>query len=149
MLRQSRAWFLRIRGSFSRARFDREMLAELQAHIEMEIRANISAGMSPAAAKRKALITCGGVQQTLEECRDCHSNRRLDRFCDSCVSVLQEWVVSRRTALWTRKAVPSILFRLSQNDHSAAIEACDEESIEQLDRQNRRNDDLVRADRLT
>lgn len=39
---------------------------ELQFHLQKEIEQNVAAGMSPAEARRRALISLGGVQQTRE-----------------------------------------------------------------------------------
>jgi predicted permease len=43
---------------------------ELRFHIDMQIEANLRAGMSPAEARRVALLEFGGVEQIKEECRD-------------------------------------------------------------------------------
>jgi predicted permease len=51
--------FRRISNLFSRARVDREIEAELKSHIEMRIEGSIAEGMSPAAARRDALLRFG------------------------------------------------------------------------------------------
>jgi putative ABC transport system permease protein len=61
---------LRLRSLFRRRAADGELDSELQFHLEREIAAHISAGMSPAKARRKALQELGGVEQLKEECRD-------------------------------------------------------------------------------
>src|SRR6185437_10179962 len=61
---------LRLRSLFYRGSADAELDAEFQSHLEHEIAANISAGMSPAEARRAALLKFGGVEQLKEECRD-------------------------------------------------------------------------------
>lgn len=60
----------RVRALFFRAREEREMEEELRHHIEMETAANVGRGMGPAEARRQALITFGGMEQTREEVRD-------------------------------------------------------------------------------
>jgi predicted permease len=51
--------FRRISNLFSRARVDREIEAELKSHIEMRIECSIAEGMSPAEARRNALLRFG------------------------------------------------------------------------------------------
>ena len=42
------------------------MSAELESHLQLHIDDNIHAGMTPAEARRRALIALGGVEQTKE-----------------------------------------------------------------------------------
>jgi predicted permease len=56
----------RIGNLFSRARLDREIDAELQAHIEMRIEDNLAAGLSPQEARRDALLRFGNPTATRE-----------------------------------------------------------------------------------
>lgn len=65
-----RAWFLRIGGLFGRERRDRELVVELESHLQMHVDDNLRAGMSPEEARRQALIKLGGVEQTKENYRD-------------------------------------------------------------------------------
>jgi predicted permease len=51
--------YRRISNLFSRTKVEREIDAELQAHIELRTEDNIAAGMSPAAARRDALLRFG------------------------------------------------------------------------------------------
>ncbi len=59
-----------IRGLFQRRKVARELDEEVRFHLEMEARANLARGMSPAAARRQALLQFGGVDQTKEAVRD-------------------------------------------------------------------------------
>src|SRR6185437_2868596 len=67
-------WFakisLRMRSLFHRRAADDELDAELRSHLERQIAANISAGMSEAEARRVAMREFGGVEQLKEECRE-------------------------------------------------------------------------------
>ena len=67
--RRARAWLVRLGGLFGRARRERELAEELEAHLAMHVEDNRRAGMSPAEARRHALVMLGGVLQTVEECR--------------------------------------------------------------------------------
>ena len=61
---------MRFRSLFHRQAAEGELDAELRFHIERQIAANISAGMTPAEARRAALQEFGGVEELKEECRD-------------------------------------------------------------------------------
>ena len=59
-----------IRGLLQRRRVQRELDEEVAFHVEMETRANLARGFSPAEARRKALVDLGGIDQTKEAVRD-------------------------------------------------------------------------------
>src|SRR5437763_1420451 len=61
---------MRIPDPFRNAQKDADLDAEVSAHLDHEIAANIAKGMSPEEARRQALIAFGGVQQTKESVRD-------------------------------------------------------------------------------
>lgn len=60
----------RLRSLFRREPLDRDLDGELATHIEFAVEDNIKLGMSPAEARRQALIRFGGVQQAKEHQRD-------------------------------------------------------------------------------
>ena len=60
----------RVRSLMARSRAEGELDEELRFHVEMETQAHVRAGMSPAAARRAALLDLGGVEQTREAVRD-------------------------------------------------------------------------------
>jgi hypothetical protein len=57
-------------GVLTQSRHDRDLAAELEAHVQMHVDDNIRAGLSPDGARRSALLQLGGVDQTKEQCRD-------------------------------------------------------------------------------
>jgi putative ABC transport system permease protein len=57
---------------------EQELDEELAIHIEMETEKNIRAGMSPAEARRAALIAFGGVERTKERVRDARWTRWIE-----------------------------------------------------------------------
>jgi predicted permease len=65
-----RALCLRFTGLFHKERKDGELAEELESHLQMHIADNVRAGMSPAEARRDALIKLGGLDQTKERCRE-------------------------------------------------------------------------------
>ena len=60
----------RIRSFFRKTPIDRDFDAELSVHLEFAVEENIRKGMTPAEARRQALIRFGGVQQSRERHRD-------------------------------------------------------------------------------
>jgi predicted permease len=61
---------MRVGEFFSKQRQDRELAAEIESHIQMQIDDHLRAGMAPEEARRQALIKFGGVEQMKENCRD-------------------------------------------------------------------------------
>src|SRR5215471_6340785 len=61
-----RSFLLRAAGLFRSQRRDREFEAELESHVQFRIDDFVRSGMSLAEARRQALITLGGVEQTRE-----------------------------------------------------------------------------------
>src|SRR5437879_9722860 len=70
IMRQLRAWFVRLGGLVCRNRSERNLVAEMESHLQMHIEDNLRAGMNPAQAKREALMKLGGVEQTKEIYRE-------------------------------------------------------------------------------
>jgi predicted permease len=60
----------RVRALAGRRQVEAEAAEELAFHLEHETQANIDRGMAPHDARRVALITLGGMAQTLESVRD-------------------------------------------------------------------------------
>ena len=73
-----RAWWHRLLGAFQKERGDREFCAELDAHLQLHIEDNLRRGLSPAEARRQALVALGGVETTKEAWRDRRSLPFLD-----------------------------------------------------------------------
>lgn len=79
ILKRLRARFQRLLGLFHKLRRDAEFAAELESHLQFHIEDNVSAGMTPEAARRDALIKLGGLEQTKEN----HRHRRGLPFFES------------------------------------------------------------------
>src|ERR1700692_1492477 len=60
----------RLAAPFQRQRLEDDLDEELRSHLEMAVEANLSKGMSAANARREALRSFGGVEQTKELYRD-------------------------------------------------------------------------------
>jgi predicted permease len=65
-----RASIARLIGTFATSRRERELSDELESHLQMHIDDNIRAGLSPAEARRQALVKLGGLESVKEQHRD-------------------------------------------------------------------------------
>jgi len=65
-----RAWIHRLLSPFTAARRERELAEEIAGHLQMHVDDNIRAGMSPAEARRNALLKFGGVEAAKDAYRD-------------------------------------------------------------------------------
>jgi predicted permease len=65
-----RPWLIRLGGLFGKTRRDRELVDELTGHLDAHIDDNIRAGMTPAEARRHAMLALGGLAQASEAYRD-------------------------------------------------------------------------------
>src|ERR1041385_1894799 len=68
----------RIRALLRREEIECELDEELRFHIEKELERNVARGMSPAEARRAALVEFGGMERAREECRDVRGVRLLE-----------------------------------------------------------------------
>jgi predicted permease len=74
-MRRLRSTLIRLASLFRRRQREREMAEELESHLQMHIEDNLRSGMSPAEARRQALVKLGGLEQVKEDCRDAWSVR--------------------------------------------------------------------------
>ena len=65
-----RAFFLRIAGFFRKERRDRELMEEIDSHLQLHIDDNLRSGMNAEEARRNALLKFGGIESIKEEYRD-------------------------------------------------------------------------------
>ena len=70
LMRQLRAWLVRILGLFGKNRRDREFAEELESHLQLHVEDGIRSGLTPAEARRAAIIRLGGIEPTKERHRD-------------------------------------------------------------------------------
>jgi predicted permease len=69
-VRRLRALFSRVRGLFNKELHDREFSAELETNLRFHIEDSLRSGMSPAQARREAIMKLGGLEQTKEAYRE-------------------------------------------------------------------------------
>ena len=70
MIAQLRQLLYRLRSFFRGADQDRELDAEMSAHLELAIEENLKRGLQPGEARRQALMRFGGPQQAKENHRE-------------------------------------------------------------------------------
>src|SRR5918993_5074483 len=70
MMRRLRAWAWRVAALFNGARGDRDIADEIEAHLRMHADDNERAGLTPAEARRQAVLAFGGVQRVTELYRE-------------------------------------------------------------------------------
>src|SRR4051794_6827213 len=68
----------RVQAFFGKRALDADLDDELAGHLEMAIEDNLARGVSPAEARRVALISIGGIQQAREKHREARGLMTLD-----------------------------------------------------------------------
>ena len=68
-MRKLRAALVRLGGWWGREGRESELREELEAHFQMHVEDNLRAGMSPARARREAVLRFGGVESAKESMR--------------------------------------------------------------------------------
>lgn len=71
------SWLTRVRSRWRRPRFERDMVDELQFHLEERARALRDQGLGPDEARRRASLEFGGIEGYKEDCREAHGWRLL------------------------------------------------------------------------
>ena len=90
-MRKLRALFFRLCGLFGKARRDRDLAEEIESHLQLHQEDNLRSGMSPQEARRHALLALGGMDATLEACRDRRGSRWSKTSFRMCVMPRGFW----------------------------------------------------------
>ena len=77
-MRGLRAWWMRLRTTLAGDRQDADFAAEMESHLQFHIDDNIRAGMTPADARRAAVLKLGSLESLKEAYREQTSIQALD-----------------------------------------------------------------------
>lgn len=80
-MRRLRAIWIRLLGVFSRRGSEQEFTDELETHLALDMDAGVRAGLTPAEARRQALLRLGGAEQV----RQAHRERRTMPWLENLV----------------------------------------------------------------
>lgn len=69
-MKRLRAWLLRLGGVLPNGRRERELEAEIQAHLQLHTDDNLRSGMTLEEARREAVLRLGGVESTKQAYRE-------------------------------------------------------------------------------
>jgi macrolide transport system ATP-binding/permease protein len=72
-MKRTRAWLLRLAGLWRGERRDRDVDAEIEAHLQLHMDDNLRAGMTLAQARREAILKLGGIESVRQVCRERNS----------------------------------------------------------------------------
>ena len=89
----------KVRTIAFRSRVEREMDAELAAHLDAETSALVSRGMNPAEAHRVAVDTMGHMALLREECRDARGTASWDRLKQDVAFAFRFFLKNRGSVL--------------------------------------------------
>jgi len=69
-MRIIRAFLMRLGGLFHKQQRDRDLVEEIESHLQLQIEDNLRAGMNPRDARRNALLKFGGIESTKADYRE-------------------------------------------------------------------------------
>ena len=111
-MRLLRAWAVRLMSVFRRRKAEHEFSQQIQADIELQIEDGIRAGMSPAEARRAALLRSGGIDAATEAWRDRHGLPFFENLYGDVIYAIR---VLGRNKGWTTVAVVSLALGIGAN----------------------------------
>jgi predicted permease len=111
-MRSVRALLLRLFSVFGRSRRDAELSAELSSHVQSHIDDGLRAGLTWDEARRRALLTLGGVERTKSMYREQRGVLSIER---AVRELRQAFERLRRSPAFTSAAVLSLALAIAAN----------------------------------
>src|SRR5580693_3713124 len=88
-----------LRRLFHKRLTEKRMDAELRFHLEHRVVDYVASGMNPEEARRRALLSFGGLEQIKQDCRDARTENHVEDFLRDFQYALRSLAKDRRFAL--------------------------------------------------
>ena len=111
-MRRFRKWRLRFQALFDRPRLESDLEDELRDFLEREVEREMSAGVTPEEARRRALSSLDGKERLKEECRDARGVRW---FEDTLSDVRFAGRTLRKAPVFTATVIAALAFCIGIN----------------------------------
>jgi putative ABC transport system permease protein len=108
-MRTLRRFFVRLAASVSRRDDDERFSEEIEEHMALQIADNIRAGLSPAEARRQAVLKFGAPQVIREHYRDAQRLPAVESFVQDARYTLRQF---RRAPVFTLTAMSRFRVRI-------------------------------------
>ena len=127
-MRRLRAWMMRVAGLFASRQRDRDLAEEIESHLQLHADDNVRAGMTPAEARRQALLKFGAAEALKERYRDRRGVPLISDFARDAVYACR---LIRKAPAFSAVAVIALALGIGVN--TAVFSAFDQVALRPLD----------------